>query len=115
MSLVRGLRWVFDRYFYAERKIVPLSPELYDQYAGLYEHAEEKLKVTMYGKDNVLVHKTEEGKEEIKFFPGSESDFFAKKEKLQLAFHQEKKKAAGFVIQGKNTRFKRVALRVGKK
>jgi hypothetical protein len=104
-TLARGLRWVFDGYFYDERKIVPLAPELYDQYAGQYEHAEEKFKVTMYRKDNVLVLKTEDGKEEIEFFPESESDFFAKKEKLQLAFYQEKKKVAGFVIQGKKRPF----------
>lgn len=43
-------------------------------------------------------------------YPASEANFLAKKEKLQLAFYQEKKKVAGFTIQGGNTRFRRVAV-----
>jgi hypothetical protein len=114
-TLARGLRWVFDGYFYDDRKIVPLTPELYDKYAGQYEHSEHKFKVTLVRKDNALVLKTEDGKEEIEFFPESESDFFAKKVKFNLAFYQEKKKVAGFVLQGKDGRFKRIAPSAGKK
>lgn len=108
-TLARGLRWVFDGYFYDERKIVQLTPQLYDQYAGTYEHPEGKLRVAVYRKDSILVLKPEGGGEEIEIFPESEASFFAKKEKLQLAFYQEKKKVAGFTIQGDNTRFRRVA------
>jgi pimeloyl-ACP methyl ester carboxylesterase len=114
-TLARGLRWVFDGYFYDDRRIVPLAPERYDEYAGLYEHSDHKFKVTLVRKDNALVLRTEDGKEEIEFFPESESDFFAKKEKFQLAFYQEKKKVAGFVLQGKEGRFKRIPPGAGKK
>jgi hypothetical protein len=108
-TLARGLRWVFDGYFYDERKVASLTPEQYDRYTGLYELAENKFKVNILRQDNGLVLKTEDGTQVIELLPESESDFFAKKEKLELAFFQEKKKVAGFVIRGKEGRFKRVA------
>jgi hypothetical protein len=114
-TLARGLRWVFDGYFYDERKIVPLAPEQYEKYTGLYELAADNFKVTILRKDNGLVLKTEDGKQVIEFLPESELNFFAKKEKLELAFYQEKKKVAGFVIRGQEGRFTRVEPAAAKK
>jgi predicted alpha/beta superfamily hydrolase len=113
-TLARGLRWIYENYFYEDKSIAQLRPDVLRQYAGKYHF--NGFNITIHPKEASLLLKVENDGSEMEIYPESETVFFSKKDPIEFRFQIENKKATGFTFTGKGEmHFTRTAESKGKK